>query len=77
MNTESQQVLQSALTLPETDRAQIAASLIHSLDSEPSADVDAAWAEEIKRRIESIDNGEVKLIAWDQVMREMSDRRHG
>jgi putative addiction module component (TIGR02574 family) len=81
MNTESQQLLQSALTLPETDRAQIAASLIHSLDSElssdPSEDVDAAWAAEIQRRIESIDNGEVKLIAWDQVMREMSERRHG
>ena len=69
MNTESQQVLQSALTLPETDRAKIAASLIHSLDAESCEDVDAAWAKEIKRRIESIDNGEVKLIPYDTPMK--------
>ena len=59
MNTQSQQLLQSALALPEADRAEIAVSLIHSLDEEPNEDVDAAWAAETKRRIKSIDNGEV------------------
>ena len=77
MDTESQHLLQSALALPDSDRAEIAASLIHSLDAESDEDVDAAWALEIQRRIESIDNGEVKLVPWDDVMREMRDRRHG
>ncbi|WP_417735556.1 addiction module protein [Rosistilla oblonga] len=77
MNTQSQQLLESALSLPESDRAEIAASLIHSLDTESDEDADAAWAAEIQRRVESIDNGQVNLIPWDDVMREMRDRRHG
>ena len=77
MNTQSQQVLRSALALPESDRAEIAASLIHSLDTETDEGVDGAWAAEIQRRIESIDNGEVNLVPWDEVMHEMTDRGHG
>jgi putative addiction module component (TIGR02574 family) len=77
MNMESQHFLRTALALPESDRAEIAASLIHSLDTETDEDVDAAWAAEIQRRVESIDNGEVKLVPWDDVMREMHDREHG
>ena len=77
MNTESHQLLRSALALPESDRAEIAASLIHSLDTESDEDIDSAWAVEIQRRIESIDNGEVKLVPWDDVMHEMRDRSHG
>jgi len=77
MKTESQQLLRTALALPESDRAEIAASLIHSLDTETDEEVDAAWAVEIQRRIDSIDNGEVELVPWDDVMREMRERGHG
>lgn len=77
MNTQSQQLLQTALALPVSDRAELAASLIHSLDPETDETVDAAWAAEIQRRVESIDNGEVRLVPWDDVMREMRERRHG
>ena len=77
MNTHLQQILRSALALPESDRAEIAASLIHSLDTGTDEDADAAWAAEIQRRIESIDNGEVKLVPWDEVMREMTERGRG
>ena len=76
MNTRAQEILRSALALPESDRAEIAASLIHSLDMETNENVDAAWAAEIQRRIESIDNGTVKLVPWDDVMREMGEREH-
>ena len=71
MNTQSQQFLQSALQLPESDRAEIAASLIRSLDNQLDDDADTAWATEIQRRIHSIDRGEVKLIPWDEVIDEM------
>ncbi len=77
MKTESQQLLRTALALPESDRAEIAASLIHSLDTSTDEEVDAAWAVEIQRRIESIDNGEVELVPWDAVMREMRERGLG
>ena len=77
MNAQSQDLLQSALALPESDRAELAASLIRSLDSHADEDADAAWAAEIQRCVESIDNGEVKLIPWNDVMREMRDRKNG
>jgi len=77
MNADSQELLRSALTLPESERAEIAATLIHSLDATADEDVDSSWAEEIQRRIESIDKGDVKLIPWDAVMQEMRERRNG
>jgi putative addiction module component (TIGR02574 family) len=76
MNTQSQELLQSALALPEAERAEMAASLIRSLDPETDENVDAAWASEIQRRVEAIDRGEVRLIPWDDLMRELSSRRH-
>jgi len=66
MNTTSQQLLQSALLLPEADLAEIAAELIGSLDGETGEDVEAAWDEEIKRRIEEIDSGKVKMVPWEE-----------
>ena len=77
MNTQSQDLLQTALALPESDRAEIAASLIRSLDTRTDEDADAAWAVEIQRRVDSIDHGQVKLIPWDDVMHELRDRKNG
>ncbi|MDA1051581.1 MAG: addiction module protein [Planctomycetota bacterium] len=74
MSTEGQQFLEAALALPDSERAEIAARLIRSLESEPSDDVDAAWAAEIERRICSIDDGSAKLIPWDDVMQEIDGR---
>jgi putative addiction module component (TIGR02574 family) len=76
MTTQSEQVLQTALALPETERAEIAASLISSLDEQADEAADAAWDAEIKRRLESIDRGEVQLVPWDDVMQELRGRRH-
>jgi putative addiction module component (TIGR02574 family) len=77
MDTQAEQVLQSALSLNPNDRAEIAASLIQSLDEPADDNVETAWAEEIKRRIDSIDKGEVQLIPSEEVMRSMRERLHG
>jgi putative addiction module component (TIGR02574 family) len=77
MNTQAKQVLQSALALDPDDRVEIAETLMLSLDEKRAAEIEAAWAQEIERRIESIDKGHVKLIPADQVMREMRERLNG
>jgi len=77
METHAEHILQTALNLPATERAEIAASLIESLDENTDAEVDVAWAAEVKRRIESIDNGQVQLIPWDDVIRSMRERLNG
>src|SRR5215469_18738600 len=54
-------------------RAEIADSLLESLDSGPPDEgVEAAWAEEIKRRMDDIDSGKVQLIPSEEVRRLIS-----
>jgi putative addiction module component (TIGR02574 family) len=76
MNAQANDILRMALSLYPNERAEIAASLIASLDPPKSDDVEAAWAEEIKRRVQSIDNGDVQLIPADEVLRAMRERPH-
>ncbi len=75
METQPQQLLNAALALPESQRAELAASLLRSLDSESDPNADDAWAAEIQRRLASIDSGNTKLVPWDDVMSEMRGRR--
>ncbi len=77
MDIKAEQVLQSALGLDPNERAEIAASLISSLDANIDTDADVAWAEEVKRRLESIDRGEAQLFPAAEVMRAMRERLDG
>jgi hypothetical protein len=50
MSKMSQKVLDEALQLELSERAELAAELLASLDGQPDKDVEAAWAAEIERR---------------------------
>lgn len=71
MSTDCDRLLADALKLPEADRADLAACLFASLESEPSQILDAAWEAEIKRRIAEIDNGRSRLIPWEEARKRM------
>jgi putative addiction module component (TIGR02574 family) len=77
MDAQAENVLRTALSLDATDRAEIAASLIQSLDSQRDEEVDAAWAQEINRRIDSLEKDEAELIPSEEVMRSMRERLNG
>ena len=77
MNTEAQQILQTALSLPYDERVEIAESLIWSLDEKEATEIEAAWAQEIKRRLDSIDGGEAQMIPWEEAIRSMRERLNG
>jgi putative addiction module component (TIGR02574 family) len=65
MAHEISEILKKALALPPEARAALAGSLLESLDERPADQgVDAAWSEEIERRIEEIDSGNVQLIPY-------------
>ena len=56
-------------------RAVIAGSLLESLNDAPADEgVEAAWSEEIKRRIEEIDSGKVQMIPYEEVRRRLAAR---
>ena len=66
---ESGELLKHALSLSDKERADLASSLIDSLDPTVDPDADLAWQEEIARRLEEVDSGRVKTISWDEVRR--------
>jgi putative addiction module component (TIGR02574 family) len=66
MNTRADTILGTALALPPDERAWLASELIASLDEGEDADVEAAWATEIERRIAEVDSGEAKTVSWDE-----------
>ena len=69
MSTDVQELLNTALRLPDKDRAELAASLIESLDQPFDADAQAAWAEEIQRRVSDMDRGAVRAVRWEEARR--------
>jgi putative addiction module component (TIGR02574 family) len=75
MTQEADELLKRALTLSPDDRAQLAGSLIDSLD-ETEAAVAEAWNKELARRIEELDSGKTKTIPWEEVRRKVTAKLH-
>ena len=67
MGRKLKDLFREASELSESELAELAGLLLESLEGEPDEDVEAAWAEEIERRVRQIDSGEVKTIPWEQV----------
>jgi len=67
-------LLQQMLALPPESRAALAASLLESLEGPPDPGAEAAWAEEIARRWKAIQDGRAKVVAWDEVLRQLQRR---
>ncbi len=60
--TQPEKVLQAALSLPESDRADIADRLLRSLDAGEHREIDALWAREAETRIDAYERGEIEAI---------------
>lgn len=69
MTKPAHAILEAAMRLDVGERAELAAELLASLEGEPDADVEAAWAAEIRRRVQRIERGESKLVPWADVER--------
>jgi putative addiction module component (TIGR02574 family) len=67
MRQEVENVLREALSLPEIDRAEIAGALLESLEPSADSDVEAAWRQEVAKRIAVADAGQVPTIPWEEV----------
>jgi putative addiction module component (TIGR02574 family) len=67
MTQEARELLQKALALPDNERAELAGNLISSLDATVDQDVDAAWQQEVVRRLHEVQSGKVGIISWEEV----------
>lgn len=68
------ELLEKALALSTQDRGLLIDRLIASLDEAPPEEgVEAAWDEEIKRRVDDVRSGRVKTIPGEQVLQELAE----
>ena len=72
MSREATDLLKKALTLPVSERADLAGSLIESLDDAEDESVAAAWEQEVARRMEEVDSGKVKPVSLEEARRRLT-----
>lgn len=72
MSQASQAIESAALLLSTEERARLAERLLASLDVDP--EIEAAWDEEIKRRLEDWEAGLVKGVPWEEVRETIRSR---
>lgn len=71
MKANAKKILEEAMQLEPGTRAMIAETLLESLDFEEDFEISQAWREEIQRRCEQVDCGEVELVDSETVMAEL------
>ncbi len=76
MNEAAQKILSDALHLPDRERAELAASLIDSLDPSVDEEYQQAWDSEVLRRVEELDNGAVTPVPWAEARRRILGTPH-
>jgi putative addiction module component (TIGR02574 family) len=78
MTQRALDLLQKALSLSEEERADLACSLMESLDAAVDEGTEGAWNEEITRRVTELDSGKAKTVPWEEVRHRISSRlTHG
>ena len=77
MSATLEQVAENISELSPQDRKTLLARLIRELEPEENLspeEIDAAWDQEISRRLEEIDSGKVKLIPAEEVFSKIQAR---
>ena len=88
MSVTVESLLEQAKSLPETAREELARRLFDTLPPLPEmpvvwdneAEAEAAWQEELGRRLDEVAKGTADCVPWDQALAEMKDelrRKHG
>ena len=74
MTEQVNELLKKAMALPENERAELAGSLLDTLDETVEEDVEAAWQNEIALRIQELDSGKSKTVPWGDVRSRLANK---
>jgi len=66
MKPFAEEVVRQALALDETDRAEVAARLLDSLE-ETDTETEDAWVAELERRGAELESGAVQGVSWEDL----------
>ena len=74
MDSRAERLVQEVLSLPTSERAELAHRLIESLDQPEADDATLSGHAEALRRLEEIDRGIVEPISGDELFRRVQQR---
>lgn len=74
MSSEIEDIIKKVFELPPNTRASLAELLLESLDHEEDFLVSDDWMNEIHRRCDAIDAGEVSLIDADEALAKLQQK---
>lgn len=69
MTTRARVLTKQAPALKPEEQIELAETLPTSVDGCASPEIEAAWMEEVERRVNEIETGQAKLIQVDEVHR--------
>ena len=67
-------IVKSALELPERERAEVARKIIESFDGDASSGVESAWAEEVAQRILDLTQGKATTVEASEALERARSR---
>ncbi|MGH7174449.1 MAG: addiction module protein [Gemmataceae bacterium] len=76
MNPTMENLLNTALTLPDQDRVELVEALIVSLQPEDRPPFDESWREVIQRRSAELRSGQVAGVPWAEVKRQAREKAY-
>jgi hypothetical protein len=65
MNPTVDEVLAQAERLSPEDRELLLARLTLTVEATADPDIEAAWLAEAERRLDAVDRGEMRSVAWE------------
>jgi putative addiction module component (TIGR02574 family) len=77
MSQSVEQLLSSAMTLPESERLELAEALFAASEPPTPEPADDAWLTELRRRSAEVDAGTAALTPWAEVKRRVRTRLEG
>lgn len=73
MTAEAKKIFEQALALPERERRNVAEALLDSLAETSEHEIDPAWHDEVRRRIEEVRSGKVQPESLSEVRRQIRE----
>jgi putative addiction module component (TIGR02574 family) len=65
-----QAILEAALALPESERLELVTTLLETLGPDTDGVDEEAFAAELRRRSDEIDQGKADLVPWSELKNE-------
>jgi len=65
---KEQKIINEIMELSPSKKAEIIDKLLHSLDK-PDKEIDEKWKKEVEDRIDAYEQGKIKSVSLDQVLR--------